>query len=269
MDYDRIRSHRLAVAICALALAPCVAHAQTLETETARLLPRRALEIGGAFESQTGGGGPEQAVPFIILYGLTDRIEIAVEPVPYTSIRPTGAQKVHGAGDLEGTFSVRFRDETAGAPALAFAAEVKVPTAKNALIGTGRADYTGWAIASKHLGPFDTHVNVAYTFTGSPTGAKLKNTWTGALAAELPMANGFQLFGETMATTAASPEGGDTPVGTPTGTTIIPPEAAGSVLFGSLGAGRYITPAALLFGSVTYDNTKATLLRVGMTIRLR
>lgn len=259
-----------AVICSALPLAANVVAAQTLETETARLLPKHALTIGGAFESQTGGGGEERAVPFIIEYGITDRFELAVEPVPYTAIVPEGGARVRGAGDLEGTLSVRLRNESPSAPALAFAAEVKIPTAKNALIGTGRADYTGWAIASKQFGRFDTHANVAYTLTGSPRGIKLNNTWTGALASVFRPNAGYELFAETMATTAAtSAEGGDGVVTPVTGTTsVIPPEAAGAQLFGSVGAGKYLFPEFLLFGSVSYDNTNATLLRVGMTLRL-
>ena len=271
MKDTRSRSHAaLAMICCTLPFAASGAAAQTLETETARLLPKHALAVGGAFESQTGGGGDERAVPFIIEYGITDRLELAVEPVPYTAIFPEGGARARGAGDLEGTLSVRLRTESRGAPALAFAAEVKVPTAKNALIGTGRADYTGWAIASKQFGRFDTHANVAYTLTGSPRGIKLNNTWTGALAGVFRPNAGYELFAETMATTAAtSAEGGDGVVAPVTGTpSVIPPEAAGAQLFGSVGAGKYLLPEFLLFGSVSYDNTNATLLRVGMTLRL-
>ncbi|HEX2716142.1 MAG TPA: hypothetical protein VHM67_00605 [Gemmatimonadaceae bacterium] len=36
-----------------------------------------------------------------------------------------------------------------------------------------------------------------------------------------------------------------------------------------LGAGRYVVPGVLLFGSVSYDDTSATLFRLGFTIRWR
>ena len=271
MFVSRTASRAIPTALCcALSLTAHRAAAQTLETETARLLPRHALAIGGAFESQTGGGGDERAVPFIVEYGISDRVELAVEPVPYTAIFPEGGVRARGVGDLEGTLSVRLRNESISVPAIAFAAEVKVPTAKNALIGTGRADYTGWAIASKQFGRFDTHANVAYTLTGSPRGPKLNNPWTGALAGVYRPNAAYELFAETMATTAAtSAEGGDGVVTPVTGMTpVIPPEAAGALLFGSVGAGRYVLPQFLLFGSVSYDNTGATLLRVGMTLRV-
>lgn len=268
MRVARVGRAPLVAVVAALyaAVAPRTLPAQILETETARLLPRRAVEIGGAFEGQGGGGGIERAVPFIVMYGITNRIELAIEPVPYTLIKPSGEPSVHGPGDLEGTFTVRFRDETARMPALAFAAEVKVPTATNALIGTGRADYTGWAIASKRFGRVDTHANVAYTFTGSPPDIQLNDTWTGALAAEMAVGRAGLLFAETMATTAAAAESGDA---APATGDVIPPEAAGAEVLGTLGVGRYFTRSTLLFGSLTYDSTQATLLRIGMTIRLR
>ncbi|HEX8848238.1 MAG TPA: hypothetical protein VF761_01770 [Gemmatimonadaceae bacterium] len=266
-------ARRPLVAAAALALLALVAlplRAQTLETETARLLPRGRVELGAAMEVQRGGGAPETAIPLVVGVGLADRWELTVEPVPYTTIGAgEGSPRATGVGDLEVTVTRRVTDETRGRPAIALAAEVKAPTARNALIGTGKTDYTLWAIASRRSGAIDTHFNIAYTVSGSPRGLKLNDTWTGAFALVVAPRPAVELFGEIMGVTAASPEGegGDTPT-SGVGTTI-PPEVAGAQLVGTIGAGRWLAPGILGFASLSYDNTRATLGRIGMTLRLR
>ncbi|MGH7513501.1 MAG: hypothetical protein ACREOQ_11320, partial [Gemmatimonadales bacterium] len=77
--------------------------AQMLETETARPLGHGVLEVSGNFEYQTSSEGHEAAVPFAAEYGLTDRLELLVEPVAWTAIRPNAGARATGVGDLEAT----------------------------------------------------------------------------------------------------------------------------------------------------------------------
>lgn len=44
--------------------------------------------------------------------------------------------------------------------AAAFAAELKFPTAKSRLIGTGQTDRAGYLILRKRFGALDTHLNL-------------------------------------------------------------------------------------------------------------
>jgi hypothetical protein len=254
----------IAVGSALLAAIPAAGGGQTLETETARLLAHGAWKLGGTYEFQTSADGREGAMPLLAEYGLSDRVELLVEPVPYTAIHPAGEHQVTGAGDLEATVTMLVRHETTRWPAFAVAAEVKVPTARNPLIGTGETDYTGYAIASKRVGPVDTHANVSYTIMGSPAGISLNNIWSGALAAVYRPTRRWELFGETLGSTAAAPEGeaGDSqgPVAP------VVPEAAGAELVGTLGAGRFVASSVLLYGAVSYDNTHATQLRTGVTL---
>ena len=254
---------RLAVVAMVASVLTTPMSAQTLETETARLLHRGWWKTGAAFETQTSADGRESALPLLLEYGLTDRLELLVEPVPYTAIRPTLGRDATGAGDLEVTGTALLRAEGRRTPALAVAAEVKVPTAHDNLIGTGETDYTTYLIASKRFGRLDTHANVAYAILGNPPGANLNNTWNGALAAVFRPVARTELFGEVLGNTAASPEGEGE--GVP-GETAPVPEAAGAELVGSLGAGRFVTSAVLLYGAVSYDNNRATQLRVGATV---
>src|SRR5258705_12915629 len=111
--------------------------AQMLETETARLLPARWWKVGNAFEFQSSSEGTEAAIPFAFEYGLSDRLELLVEPVPYTAIRPNAGRHATGAGDVEATVTGLLRHESHSVPAFALAAEVKFATARDSLIGSG------------------------------------------------------------------------------------------------------------------------------------
>ena len=178
--------------------------AQTLETETARLLPRGRVEVGGSFEYQTASEGRERAIPLIFEYGITDKLEIAFEPVPYTAIRPAVGPGATGPGDLEITLVQRLVREKTARPALALAAELKVPTARNKLIGTGKPDYTGYLILSKRFDSVDSHFNVGYTLPGSPFGTPLSGYMHAAAAIVYRPRTRTELFAEVLGQTASS-----------------------------------------------------------------
>src|SRR5262245_10073009 len=92
---------------------------QPLETESARLLPVGTLKVELTSELQTSSEGKERAFPLAIEYGLTPRLELAVEPVPSTTIAPKVGRHASGPGDLEVTMTWRALDETALRPAIA------------------------------------------------------------------------------------------------------------------------------------------------------
>ena len=243
-------------------LLGCVASAgasQVLETETARLLPAHAWKLGSAFEFQTSSEGREAAIPFAIEYGLTNRLELVVEPVPYTAIRPNVGRHATGRGDLEATLTTLVRHETHSIPALAFAAEVKFATARDSLIGSGEPDYTGYLIASKRFGAIDTHINLAYTIVGRQDTVRLNNVVSFAVAGVYHPSSRIQLFGEVLGNTGAVPGSGEQTPGAP--------EVAGGELVGTVGAGREMGGGLLLYLSASYDNNNAVLLRPGLTWR--
>lgn len=241
-------------------------HAQALETETARFLRRGTCEIASAFEFQTSKEGIERAVPLALEYGLTDRFSMLVEPVAHTAIRPKRSAQATGPGDLEVTAFYLLRAEAPGVPALAVAAEVKLPTAKERLIGTGQTDYAAYAIASKRTGRFDSHANLGYNINGQPPGVKLVNTFSGALATEFHVSHTVGLFGEVLGTTSSAGEGGGD---NPANPSVVAPEAAGGALVGTVGVGVSPVPHLLLSMGLSYDNNHALLLRPGVAFRLR
>jgi len=248
---------------CMLAWGGVAPASQPLETETARLPAPGHGHAEGALEFQTSADGTESAVPFDFEYGILDRLELAVEPVLYTSISPDKDTSASGIGDTEVTLSRLVSPEEGWRPAFALGADVKIPTARNDLIGTGQTDFRTLLIASKLFGQVDVHANLGYTFPGSPPGVQLKNFFDYALAAEYHVNPELDLVTEVIGNQSSLDKAAGTQGGS--GEPTLTPEAAGNEAIGMIGA-RYF-PArniAVAFG-VTYDNNHAWLFRPGMT----
>lgn len=242
------------------------ASAQILETETARPIGKGVLEASGNFEYQTSSEGHETAIPFAVEYGATDRLELLLEPVAYTAIRPKVGPAATGGGDLEATATYLVRRETSRTPAFALAGEVKFPTTKNTLIGTGRTDYAGYLIASRRFGRLETHANFGYTIVGKPAGAQLKNVFNFAFGWERGLGASSELFGEFLANTASS-SAGEAAITPTSGAT--PAEAPTGEIIASFGFARYVVRSTRLSLGLSVDNNGAVLLRPGFTFRLR
>jgi hypothetical protein len=260
-----MRTHSsVAIALLCGSLLPSAVKAQTLETETARPLRRGQLETGIGYELQHSREGDEIAIPLAFEYGLTNRINLLVEPVPYTAIRPEVGTKATGAGDLEITLGFLVKQESGNVPAIALALEEKVPTARNNLIGTGKPDHAAYIISSKRLGRFDVHANVGYTIVGQPKGLSLSNRVMGALATEFTLRPSTMLYGEVLASTAAGGGEGAAPLpGVPAA-----PEVGGDEFFATVGLAHTVRGARYSFG-VTRDNLGAWQLRPGITLWFR
>jgi hypothetical protein len=258
-------SHRVAflMAMGALvALSPRQVSAQELETETARVMKTGAFKAASGFEYQTSSEGRELAVPVLLEAGvLMDRLELVVEPVAYAAVLPKRGTHAQGVGDIEVTLVGLAVEEHDWLPAFALAAEVKIPTARNSLLGTGKADYAGYLILSRRFGGLDTHFNVGYSILGRPQGVDVKNIFNFALAARYVVGERWDFFGEVLATTSsslASENGPETPGGAAA-------ELAGGELVGTLGAGYRVVPSLLLSIGVSFDNNQAVLIHPGLT----
>lgn len=247
----------LVSALSAVAIPQHVHAQQPLETETARLPARGTLLTGLTYEFQASPQGTEHAIPLAFEYAITDRLALLVEPVFFTAIRPKSGRRARGPGDLEATLQYLVRGESGAWPALALAAEVKVPTARDTLIGTRRPDFTPYLIASWALGRTELHANFGYAFVGKPPNIAVQNTVNLAFALEHHLSARIDLLAELLSTTAA---------GTGVTDSATAPEIAGAEQVGMMGVrfaprrGRWISLG------VTYDNTKALLFRPGVTI---
>src|SRR6476620_5105014 len=97
-NIDRMQRATLALLVLSTVLLPGCLAAQILETETARPLRAGQLEIAAGYELQESREGSEIAIPFAFELGLTNRLGLLVEPVPYTSIQPEIGSSTTGAG---------------------------------------------------------------------------------------------------------------------------------------------------------------------------
>ncbi|MEO8210611.1 MAG: transporter [bacterium] len=236
--------------------------AQELETETTRLLPKGWLKLGAAYEYQTSSQGKELAIPFILEYGISNRLEITAEPIVFSSIKPDNAKTTNGIGDLELTLTYLLLKEKTIMPALAVGGEIKFPTAKNDQIGTGKTDYGLYLIGSKKSGDLDLNANLNYTYVGKVPGANLQDIFFFAAAFTYNIKDKYLLFGEVFGNTSST----DVPENFGINTGILVPEAAGNELVGTLDLGYYLIPNLLLSFSTSYDNNNALLFRPAISI---
>ena len=263
--HPALRSSLVAAILVALLGAPGASRAsEPLETETANTLKAGVLQLEGIVEYQTSADGTEFATPMAFEYGILNDLELLVEPVFYTAIAPASGSTARGLGDLESTATFRFLHEGGPVPLnVAVAFEVKVPTAKNKAIGTGKFDYTGYLIASKKLGPFDLHGNVGYAILGQPAGTKLRNIWNFNAAVVYHTTDHLDLLSEFLSATSPVPAGSEPPENSAN------PEISGGELVGMLGARYYFIPKLCwLSAAVTYDNNKAWLVRSALSWRI-
>jgi len=252
----------LTVVLALAAPVPALA-GQPLETETARLLKPGTFELEAGLEHQRSGDGTETALPLAIEYGVSGRLELLVEPVLYDAVHDRGARAQTGIGDIEVTATTLLLHERT-LPALALAGEVKIPTAENIRIGSGKTDISFYLIAGKRLGRWDTHVNAGYTFVGAPSGTRVNNTESFALAEEFHWKPRLELVAEVFGNTAALPEGGEQ--GTGFAESSITPEIGAAETVGTLGA-RYQDGGGLIYTlGLSYDNNAAVLVHPGITL---
>jgi hypothetical protein len=234
------------------------AFAQEIETETARTMRQGVVKAGGGFEYQVSSDGTEAALPLIIEGGLTDRLELVIEPVAFTRIHPKVGANATGIGDLEITLVGLALHERELLPALAFGAEVKLPTARNASIGTGKADIAGYLILSKRFGDFDIHINGSYTVVGKPDNAMtVANIFGFAFAAKYYVGK-LDLFAEVYGNTAASGDGEGGMGGSA--------ELAQGEFVGAVGAGYRIADTILVHFGVSLDNNAAVMFHPGLIV---
>ena len=239
---------------------------QALETETARLLEPGHLQLGTALEFQTSPNGEEYAIPMAIEFGLLKNLELMIEPVAFTSIQPRSGRAANGAGDLESSLAYLVFDERRILPAMALAGEVKFPTAQNLQIGSGEFDYRLYLIASKRIGPVDLHFNVGYNIIGQPPGVHTQNPIDLELAGEWFVNEKFDLFAE-VTYTGSSGSSFDAGEGTDPGGGGVTSEISGKEIVGSVGVRAHLTRRLDLFGSFSYDNNNAKLIRTGITLK--
>ncbi|MEO8088277.1 MAG: transporter [Bacteroidota bacterium] len=245
-----------------VAFSPNKSHAQVLETEESKPLLPGQFEIGTGLEFQTSKEGTESALPVAIEYGLSKKFTLLVEPVGFTSIRPKVGLRAKGLGDLELTLFYQIVSEKKILPSISISAEVKIPTAKDRLIGTGKADYTPYLIMSKTTGKFFTSINLSYTFLGKPSHAVVNNLFSYAVGSIFKISEKSIIYAEVYGNTSAVGEGGS-----PEATITVNAnnaELTGGETVAAFGYGFHAGKELLLSFGINYDNNNAILLRPGI-----
>ncbi|MBA3647087.1 MAG: hypothetical protein H0W62_00815 [Chitinophagales bacterium] len=244
-------------------LLPGKLHAQVLETEESKPLQPGQFEVGTGLEFQTSKEGTETALPLAIEYGLFKKFTLLVEPVGFTSILPKTGPHSKGIGDLEITLFYQIVSEKRILPSISISGEVKIPTAKNNLIGTGKTDYTPFIILSKTTGKFFTSLNLSYTFLGKPPGVSATDLFNYAFGSIFTASPKSILFAEVYGNTSAF-GGADIPEGVGIIQNTSNSELSGGETVGAIGYGYYIKKELLLSFGVSYDNNNAVLFRPGI-----
>lgn len=248
-----------------LSTAGAATAGQPLETETTRLLRAHRFEVETGFEHQRATDGTETAIPIALGYGITDRLELLVEPILLDRVRDRGLRGVGGIGDLELTLTSQLYGGTGGHSGLAVAGEVKLPTARNRRIGSGRTDFTLWSIASHEAGPWDTHVNLGYTLMGRPPGVTVNNVFNYGVAEEYRMSPSWELLGEVFGNSSALAEAADQAGGS--GESVLTPEIGGAETVAALGVRLHAAHALTYSLGISYDSKQALLVHPGLSFR--
>ncbi len=243
-----------------LAIPATVLAQDPLETETARFYRQGTGKVVDTVEFQSSKSGHEVAIPIQIEYGITDRLELLLEPVAYTSIRPEQGLNGTDFGDVEITLSYLLFEESDPWPAFAVAGEVKIPTARDPLVGTMEPDYSLILVASKKIGDFDCHANLGFTFLGQPPGGDLKDSFNFAIAAVWKIGGTFDLVAEVVGSISSTAEGDAV-------NPVVPESAGQEGTVGLVGGRYYFRPNVVLSFGVGYDDNNSTLTRFGLTLK--
>lgn len=157
------------------------------------------MTIGSGFDYARDADGTEWDFPLLFEYNFSKQLKLVIE-FNYVNFKSTlaGAPSAKGVDDTEVSLEYEFLPERRYRPALSLETLVKVPTASNRNIGTGKADYALGLIASKDLVFMDVDFNVLYTYSGD---RRLKDTVEYSLAGEWPLSSRFSLLGEVVTAT--------------------------------------------------------------------
>ncbi len=164
---------KLAAALCAVALvAPALRADTVLETETAELGKKGEGLISNSMQFEHTPDGRTTFSLFQFEYAITDRSEILIEPFFQEWDKPKVGKSFHGAGDLEITpsYMIVLDNEQTWQPAVVLAFKIKVPTARNRDIGTGKYDYYPYFIFGKKIGNWLFNANLGVNFFGQTSG---------------------------------------------------------------------------------------------------
>ena len=234
-----------------------------LETESAHLAPPGALTLSVGLEREVALHRSQSNVPFALEYSVNRRLGLVVEPVVYSRLRVGKRTIQSGTGDVEVGAILLPLPRPIGNTTVAVATEVKLPSAADEALGTGRSDVSMSLVLSRKDAKFDSHLNLGYTIVGAPPGLATDNVLSFGVATVRAFTR-FDLVAEVFGHTPALTDGPSPGAGT----TLLADLAAGQ-LAGTLGLRYRIGDHSAISFGLSYDNDHVFSAQPGLTFRLR
>jgi hypothetical protein len=163
-----------------------------------------------AAQLEEDGDGKIWTVELGLQYAPVDRVQLLLEPVLWEWDQPKDGENVDGVGDTDFTVAYQVIEDEDAWPALVFAGKVKIPTADNREIGTGKADYSAIVILGKEFGELDLNLELEYATYGDDTDDQCLYSFS----ADYGLTENFSVYAEVFGETAPSDdEGGSNAAG--------------------------------------------------------
>lgn len=137
-----------------------------------------------------------------IQYAPSDRIQLLLEPVFWERQMPKDEPDASGIGDTDFTVAYLAIGAEGPWPAIVLAGKVKIPTAGNREIGTGKADYFASVISGKEFGELDLDLELEYETFGSPAGEDLKDQFIYTFSVDYGVTKNLSFFAEVFGNTS-------------------------------------------------------------------
>src|SRR5262249_53052078 len=145
-------------------------------------------------------------IPYLWVHGRGDTTIVNGRPVRAVGRRPGQVSTEDGLGDILGEIDYTLLEDKGFVPDLTPFLEIKIPTADSSRgLGTGELDEKiGFYITKKFAAQWTAHVDVSYTFVGSPPTANLRNVFDWSVGVSYDVTPSLKLSGYVDGATAVS-----------------------------------------------------------------
>jgi hypothetical protein len=218
----------------------------------------RELIVGSRVEFESS----DVDAPVLIEWSPSRRLQLIAEHT-YAKVQLDDGSSARGFKDLELSAVYEFLPQRRNRPSLAVELDLKLPTASNRQLGTGKSDVGIGLIAVKEYVHWDFEAAGVYTFVGSPQGQKLSNVYELSLSAERRLGRRLDLFGEVVASGGGA-FGGNARNGFGLGgLQAAVAEGGGTEGEFTLGVAEHLTPHLKLEQGLTYKSDGTALAILG------
>jgi Putative MetA-pathway of phenol degradation len=198
----------------------------------------------------------EFELPLLLEWSPTKKLELSAE-IAYARVELDDGRRIGGFKDLEVAAVYELVAARRDRPSFAIELDIKVPTAANSELGTGKPDFTIGGILSREYLHWDAQLAAGYTFVGSPTGERLSNSYELALGGEWHPKPRLDAFAEVVVSNGGSSKGGFGLGGN------IPSTDGGFEAELTVGVAERLTPHFKLEQGLTYSSGSTLLFVLG------